>query len=484
MQTQGDVGIFRRIGCGLLQFDLVEGELLGPLAGDLFERDGLNAQILPGQGVHVVTAGGGVEHIGFEHGVEGDALQIDAVVLQHVAIVLEVLPHLEAGRIFQQRLELAQHLLFGQLGWSPQIVVAEGNIGRLARLDGERHANHSRLHIVETGSLGVEGKQGRRFQQCQPVVELGLLQNAAVVGLDGSNRSGGVISGLFLPGALFATGLQLLDQVAQFVLAVDRQQGLLVDRAQQQLFETLLQLHVCLDGCQLIGEANLFLLLAELVGKRLGATKAEGGDLVEVGGDLIDAAYPLQQRLGRLLAHPCHAGNVVHLVPHQGQVVDDELGGHAELLDHPFPIGLHILHGVDQGDMVGDQLRHVLVTCADEHGQLFLGRLAGERADHVVGLDPFDHQEGEAHRLDHLVNGSDLAAQIVRHAGAGRLVLGVDVVTEGLALGVEHHGHMAVGVLLAQAAHHVGHHPDGAAWQTGRCAQIGLLGGEEGAVKI
>ena len=134
--------------------------------------------------------------------------------------------------------------------------------------------------------------------------------------------------------------------------------------------------------------------------------------------------------------------------------------------------------------MVGDQLRHVLVACADEHGQLLLGRLAGERADHVVGLDPFDHQEGEAHRLDHLVNGGDLAAQIVRHAGAGRLVLGVDVVTEGLALGVEHHGHMAVGVLLAQAAHHVGHHPDGAAWQTGRCAQIGLLGGEEGAVKI
>lgn len=67
-----------------------------------------------------MTAGGRVEHIGFEHGVEGDALQIDAVVLQHVAIVLEVLPDLETGRIFQQRLELAQHLLFGQLGWNPR----------------------------------------------------------------------------------------------------------------------------------------------------------------------------------------------------------------------------------------------------------------------------------------------------------------------------------------------------------------------------
>ena len=134
--------------------------------------------------------------------------------------------------------------------------------------------------------------------------------------------------------------------------------------------------------------------------------------------------------------------------------------------------------------MVGDQLCHVLVTGTDQHRQLLLGRLAGQGADHVIGLDPFHHQEGEAHRLDHLMDRGDLAAQIVRHAGTGRLVLGIDVVAEGLALGIKHHGHMTVRILLAQAAHHVGHDTDGAARQTGRCAQIGLLGGEKGAVKI
>ncbi len=192
----------------------------------------------------------------------------------------------------------------------------------------------------------------------------------------------------------------------------------------------------------------------------------------------------MQQGQRSLLADAGHAGNVVHLVPHQGQIVDDELGRYAELLDHPFPIGLHVLHGIDQSDMVGDQLRHVLVASADQHRQLFLGRLAGQSADHIVGFNPFHHQEGETHRLDHLVDGGNLAAQIVRHAGPVGLVFGIDVVAEGLAFGIEHHGHVAVGILLAQAAHHVGHDTDGAARQTGRGAQIGLLGGKEGAVKI
>ena len=102
-----------------------------------------------------MAAGGGVEHIGFEHGVVGDALQLDTVVEQHVAIVLEVLPHLETGRIFQQRFELAQHHGLGQLYRRPQIVVAEGHIGRLARLDGKGDANDARFHIVETGGLSV-----------------------------------------------------------------------------------------------------------------------------------------------------------------------------------------------------------------------------------------------------------------------------------------------------------------------------------------
>ena len=174
--------------------------------------------------------------------------------------------------------------------------MAKRHISSLARLNREGDADDPRLHVIETGGFGIEGKQRCRFQLFQPAVKLGFVQNAAVVGFDGGNRSGVVIASVALSGALaalFTTRFQLLDQVAQLIFAIDRQQGLLVDRLEQQLFQTLFQLDISLDGRQSIGETNLLLLLAELVGERLGATEAERGYLVEVGGNLVDAANPL-----------------------------------------------------------------------------------------------------------------------------------------------------------------------------------------------
>ncbi len=72
VQAQGHVRILGGIGAGLLQGDLVEGELLGALAGDVLEVDGLLLQVLPRQGIHVVAGGGAVQHIGLQHGVVGD----------------------------------------------------------------------------------------------------------------------------------------------------------------------------------------------------------------------------------------------------------------------------------------------------------------------------------------------------------------------------------------------------------------------------
>ena len=57
MQAQGDVGVFGGVGPGLFQVNLVEGELLGALAGDGFVSDGLLTQVLPGQAVHIVAGG-------------------------------------------------------------------------------------------------------------------------------------------------------------------------------------------------------------------------------------------------------------------------------------------------------------------------------------------------------------------------------------------------------------------------------------------
>ena len=100
MQPQGNIGIFSRIGGRLLQFNLVEGQLLDAFARDLFEGHGLDPQILGRQIIHIVPGRRGVQHIGFEHGVEGNAPQFDAMIAQHVAIKLQILAYLTLAGIF------------------------------------------------------------------------------------------------------------------------------------------------------------------------------------------------------------------------------------------------------------------------------------------------------------------------------------------------------------------------------------------------
>ena len=51
----------------------------------------------------------------------------------------------------------------------------------------------------------------------------------------------------------------------------------------------------------------------------------------------------------------------------------------------------------------------------------------------------------------------DLYLEVIRHRRAMRLVLLVDIVAKGFALGIEHHGHVFGLVLFAQLAQHIDH---------------------------
>ena len=86
------------------------------------------------------------------------------------------------------------------------------------------------------------------------------------------------------------------------------------------------------------------------------------------------------------------------------------------------------------------QLRQILVAGRDHAVDAGARSLFRQRADDVVGLDAVDHQERPAGSADALVQGFDLRHQIFRHWRAVRLVVGIPVVAEGLALGIEHHG--------------------------------------------
>src|SRR5690606_22421541 len=154
--------------------------------------------------------------------------------------------------------------------------------------------------------------------------------------------------------------------------------------------------------------------------------------------------------------------DVVDGVAHQRQQVDDARGRHAELGDDRLvAVQLAAAHGVDQLDAAAagerlHQLCEVLVACGDGDVAALARRLQRQGADDVVGLDPGDAQHREAERLHDVAHRLDLRAQVVGHRRAVGLVLGIQVVAEGLAGGVEHEGG-AVRLLLERGAQHVDH---------------------------
>ncbi len=130
VQAQGDVRVLGGVRPGVLHLDLVERQLFGALAGNILEVNGLAAQVLQGEAVHVVPGGGGVQHIGLQHGVEAYAAQGYVVIGQHTAVVLEVLADFRPVGVFQQGLQPGQHLGAIQLRGCAQVVVGQRHIGR------------------------------------------------------------------------------------------------------------------------------------------------------------------------------------------------------------------------------------------------------------------------------------------------------------------------------------------------------------------
>ena len=198
--------------------------------------------------------------------------------------------------------------------------------------------------------------------------------------------------------------------------------------------------------------------------------------------DPIQAAVLRNPFGGGLGAHLLHAGHVVHRVAHEGEVVDDALGRHAELGQDPGFIQRFVAHGVDQAHIGRDQLRQVFVAGGNQHPMTAGGRLARQGADDVIGFDAADLKHGPTQQAHHFVDGLDLLHQGLGHGRAVALVVGVPLVAEGGPGCVEHTGRMLGGVLLAQALHH-GHHavhrPRG---ETGGRAQVGHR--VEGAVEV
>ena len=117
------------------------------------------------------------------------------------------------------------------------------------------------------------------------------------------------------------------------------------------------------------------------------------------------------------LANALYPRDIVGGVPHHREIVGDSIGEHAKSLLSVLDGNPGLLHScwsaparIEQPDARTDELLEVLVARYDDDIHALLHPLAGERADHVVGLVALQRQHRDAVRIEQL--GDALHARI------------------------------------------------------------------------
>ena len=249
------------------------------------------------------------------------------------------------------------------------------------------------------------------------------------------------------------------DQPFETVCTVKRQQSRFVSRLYQDAVElrptghVLAQITIGFHGHQLPTSGQPFTSLSQVF-------SGNAFDLVSARQQGIERTVfnqPFGCGLGPHLGHTRH---VVNGVTHQGLVIDHQAGGHAKLFCHASHIAFFAVHGVDDGDALIHQLAQIFVAAGDDDLHALLCRHMRQSGNHIVSFHTRHIQQRPAHQFDQPVDGFDLAAQIIWHGRAGRLVVGVNGVSKGGPLGVKHTHRMGGGPVSAQALQHVDHATD------------------------
>ena len=197
------------------------------------------------------------------------------------------------------------------------------------------------------------------------------------------------------------------------------------------------QRDVGLDGHEFLGQLYIAPRILKL---RLLAR----GELGQMGIYVLDTAVLGHQLSGAHLADALDARHVVRRIAANGEHVDDL----DRVQDAPFLTdGRAVddlvvtagLPGLVLENVLRDELAVVLVGRDHIHVHPFPRAAEGHRTDHVVGLEPLDHQHRNIQRLHQFRERLQRVDDKLRGRRARTLVLGVQFVAEGAARRVERH---------------------------------------------
>ena len=87
-------------------------------------------------------------------------------------------------------------------------------------------------------------------------------------------------------------------------------------------------------------------------------------------------------------------GSLVYAVTYQRQIINNAFWWNAKLFNDPFPIHFGVGHGIDQGDVVVHQLRHVFIAGGNDGVDTLLSGDVAQCADHIISFHTLNDQQG------------------------------------------------------------------------------------------
>ena len=173
--------------------------------------------------------------------------------------------------------------------------------------------------------------------------------------------------------------------------------------------------------------------------------------MIEVLIDSFQASEPADQVHRALGADTFYPRNIVRLVPHEGEVVQDLFRGNTEFFGNflrtDFGIAAAFIrnHGAHA---LSHQLHQILVSGNDDAGPAFRscpGRIGG---DDIIRLHPVLSQLGKFHGPENLLDYGNLGMEILGSLFPGGLVGRIFFMAKGRRHGIKHHRQGFRGILL------------------------------------
>ena len=180
-------------------------------------------------------------------------------------------------------------------------------------------------------------------------------------------------------------------------------------------------------------------------------------DLIGLCHDGVEISVRCQPLCSCLGPTTRHTGDIVRGIPNQRKIINNLSRLDAKFFLNTCNIHRGVAHGIDERDVFVDQLSHVLVASRDDRFQPRLRRLHRQGTDNIVRFHAFNDHEWKTHLFNQLVQRLHLRTHIIRHALPIRLVLTVEIIAKGFALGIEHNDHDLRRIIRDQTTQHVNH---------------------------